>query len=251
MYKISALGLAILATACTPEIAQWTPAESPKENKVERAVFKHHVGYAAHAAELGKTEKQKLMQFLKEKATNPYSVTVTIEEHGGHSEARVKAIEKIILLHGVPYDLIQHEVYAEDHHHKKHHKHHKHHKGHGESGVTVVIERYVVIPPSCANFSEQIGNANQTHAGSNFGCSVIANNGMMIANPRDLIRGRTTDNYDGTVMAAGVNRYHNDKVKPLLDTSTTVPPGSQAATTQTPGTGGSSTGVAGATGAAY
>ncbi len=248
IYKISALGIGLLAAACTAEVAQWTPAESPKENKVERAVFKHHI----HGG-LGKAEKAKFVQFLKEKAMNPYSVTVTIEEYGHHSEERVKEIEKVILMHGVPYDLINHEVFIEEHH-GKHHKgqQSKCHKGkreHGPSGVTVVVERYLVIPPSCANFSEQIGNANQTHAGSNFGCATIANLGMVVANPRDLVRGRKTEKYDGTVMAAGVERYHKDKVKALIDTSTTVPPGSQAA--MTPNAGSSPTPMASGGGAAY
>jgi len=241
MYKMSALVLILLA-GCTPEVAQWTPAESPKENKVERAVFEHDVHYPAHGSGLGKLEKRKLTQFLKDKASNPYSVTVVIEEYGGHSEQRVKELEKVILMHGVPYDLIEVEVNAAESEfvcdvipdRNKHKKHHSH------SGVTITVERFLVIPPSCANFSEQIGDANQTHAGSNFGCSTEANFGMMVANPRDIIRGRTTGNYDGTVMAAGVERYHKDKLKPLIDTSTTVTPGAQAA--QPAGGSGTSTG---------
>jgi hypothetical protein len=113
IYKISALGLAIL-TGCTAEVAQWTPAESPKENKVERAVFKHNVHYPAHAGELSKGDRKKLVQFLKEKGSNPYSITVTIEEHGYHNEKRVKDLEKVILMHGVPYDLIIVEPHGGD-----------------------------------------------------------------------------------------------------------------------------------------
>jgi pilus assembly protein CpaD len=236
MYKMSAL-VALLVAGCTPEVAQWTPAESPKENKVERAVFKHHVHFPAHNSGLGKAERKKLSQFLKEKASNPFSVTVVIEEHGGHSEERIKEIEKVILLHGVPYDLIEHEMLPPEVEYTKDCKHLK--KG-SYSGVTVTVERYLVITPACANFSEQIGNANQTHAGSNFGCATEANFGMMVANPRDIIRGRTTSNYDGTVMAAGVQRYHEDKIKKLIDTSTTVAPGSLGSSTPAAGTGSTS-----------
>jgi hypothetical protein len=66
---------------------------------------------------------------------------------------------------------------------------------------------------------------------------------MMVANPRDILRGRKTGDYDGTVMAAGVKRYHDDKVKALIDTSTTVPPGSQAATTPVSSSGGAAGGT--------
>lgn len=232
----------LLVAGCTPEVAQWTPAESPKENKVERAVFRHNIHYPAHASGLSKEEKKKFIQFLKDKAANPFSVTVVIEEHGGHSEGRIKEIEKVILLHGVPYDLIEHEMLPPEHEISKDCKTHK--KG-SYSGVTVTVERYLVITPACANFIEQIGNANQTHAGSNFGCANEANFGMMVANPRDIIRGRTTGNYDGTVMAAGVQRYHEDRIKDLIDTSTTVAPGSLASTTPTAGGGTTSGGTSG------
>lgn len=242
IYKISALGLSLLAVGCTPEIAEWTPAESPKENKVERAVFKHSVHYPAHAGELSKAERKKLVQFLKEKGSNPFAITVTIEEHGASNEKRVKDLEKVILMHGVPYDLIQVESNAEDYACDPTQRHKKGHAG----GVTIIIERYLVIPPSCANFSEKIGDADQTNSGSNYGCSTVANLGMQVANPRDLLRGRTTGDYDGTVLAAGVKRYQTGKITPLIDTSTTVPPGSQAATTATPSSGTTATGGGGA-----
>jgi len=44
----------------------------------------------------------------------------------------------------------------------------------------------------------------------------------MVANPLDLLRGRDRDPYDGTVMAAGVNRYEHDKIKAIAEITTTT-----------------------------
>jgi len=233
--KLSLLLLGLLAGCSSPEITDWTPAESPHENKVDRAIFTHKIHYPAHASTWGAHEKKSFLHFLKHTAPRPFAVTVILEEYGGHSEERIKVIQRELLRHGVPSDVIM--VTHEDdspggHTHKRgHHQKqgtpeatgHKHH-GHAESGsgVEVIIERYVVITPSCANFLKSFGDADQAYDYANFGCADAVNLGMMVANPRDLIQGRPLGGAEGVMAAAAVNRYHSDKVKDLLQTSTNV-----------------------------
>lgn len=252
--RISMLGLGLgisLLSGCTPEVAKWSPAESPKENRVDRAVFTYTLQYPAHGKAMSALEKAKFLEFIKNTIPNPYAVEVTLEEYGGHSDKRLMDIERELLRYGVPSDLLHRnfdhveEQYAGDDHQYKHKPrkkgHHKgHHKTHAKGSVVViVVERFVVITPSCSNFSEQIGDANQAYNSSNFGCSTEANLGMMIADPRDLLRGRDRDPYDGKVLAAGVNRYENDKIKPIAQITTTLIQNA-----------GASTGAAAATGTA-
>lgn len=225
IYKLSALLFALLG-GCAPEVSDWTPAESPKENKVDRAVFTHKIHYPAHASSMDEREKKSLFQFLKKTVMSPLAVTVILEEYGGHSKKRIKDIQRELLKFGIPYELVT-EDYEQDDPHQKHHK-----KDSG-SGVEVIVERYVVIPPACADFSQSIGDAKQAQQQSNFGCADTTNFGMMVANPRDLIRGRPLGGSDGTVIAAGVERYRKDKVKQLMETSTTVAPGTTATNTPT------------------
>lgn len=221
IYKLSVLFLALLGGGCAPEVSDWTPSESPKENKVDRALFTHRIYYPAHASAMSEKEKKKLLQFLRKTVMSPLAVNVILEEYGGHSEKRIKAIQREFLRFGIPYELITvdyepevQQCYST-----------KYSKRESQSGVDVIIERYVVIPPACADFSQPIGDANQARTPSNFGCAEITNLGMMVANPRDLIKGRPLGDSDGTVIAAGVERYRKDKVKELLETSTTVAPG--------------------------
>jgi len=226
IYKLSVLFFALIGGGCTPEVSDWTPSESPKENKVDRALFMHKIHYPAHASSMSEKEKRKLLQFLRNTVMSPLAVNVILEEYGGHSEKRIKDIQREFLKFGIPYELITVDYENEDSYQKCSSK--NQHKKESRSGVEVMIERYVVIPPACADFSQPIGDANQARPPSNFGCAEITNFGMMVANPRDLVKGRLLGDSDGTVIAAGVERYHKDKVKDLLDTSTTVAPGTIA-----------------------
>jgi pilus biogenesis lipoprotein CpaD len=220
LFKISATLLVLLA-GCAPEVSDWTPAESPKVNKVDRAVFTHTINYPAHASGMNPKEKKCLFKFLKTTVLSPGAVTVILEEHGGHSEKRIKDIERELLKFGIPYELIT--VYDIEECQTKSKSRCFPEKG--GSYVELTLERYVIIPPACADFSEQAGNARQERTGSNFGCSVVTNLGMNVANPRDLVRGRPLGDSDGTVIAAGIMRYRTDQTKPLLDASTTSVPG--------------------------
>ncbi len=238
IYKLSVLLFALVA-GCTPEVAEWTPAQSPKKNKVDRAIFTYSINYPIHATTMDKREKCELLKFLKATVGSPLAVSVIIEECGGHSEKRIKDIERELLIFGIPFDLIT----VESTQCENSHKHHKHHRSDPGSYVVLTIERYVVIPPSCGDFSQPIGDAQQAYAHSNHGCAITANLGLNIANPRDLLVGRPSGDSDGTVIAAGVDRYRKDKTKALIDTSTNVSPGTTgSSSSQSTPTAGASTG---------
>ncbi len=231
-FKISAT-LLILMAGCTPEVSDWTPAESPKENKVERFAFTHTIHYPAHAPHMEAKEKKELFKFLKKTVLNPWAVNVILEEYGGHSEERIKVIERELLRFGIPYELITSD-YCEEERYGKRHRDHLGLRRRTGSYVELTIERYMVIPPACADFSQTMGNSRQENTHSNFGCAVMTNLGMMVANPRDLILGRPEGDSDGDVIAAGVLRYRTDQVKALMDTSTTVSPENATATPTSP-----------------
>lgn len=250
--KFSMLGIGLgisLLSGCTPEVAKWSPAESPKENMVDRAVFTYAFPYSAHKGEMCPLEKVKFLEFLKNTIPSPYAVKVTLEEYDGHSDKRLMDIERELLRFGVPMESIGRnydhvDVHYGKHHHHKHHKSAAHHKAHPTGSVVlVVVERFFVITPSCANNLEKIGDASQAYSYSNLGCATEVNLGLMIANPQDLLRGRNRDPYDGTVMAAGVRRYETDKIKPIAEITTTTM--QNQATSSGSSTGSGSTGSSG------
>lgn len=227
--KYNTLLFIILLSGCAPEIVDWTPAESPKENKIERTILYHKIHYSSKDDAFNERERNSLVRFLKANAVPPSSVSIVLEEYDGHSKKRIKDIQRELVKHGIAYDMITIEPAEKG----------LKNTSSSSSGVNLVLEKYLVIPPSCADFSQPIGEALQAQAPSNFGCATVANLGMMVANPRDLIKGRSLGASDGAVMAAGVERYRKDNVKALLDTSTNVSP-SEGASSSGAGTSSSS-----------
>lgn len=228
LYIHLCLSFLIVLVGCTPEAAQWTPAESPKKNKVERTVFVYSVNYPIHEDSLEEKEKNKFQRFLKDIIPNPSAVIVTLQEYGGNSEKRIWTLKREILKYGVPEDLIiiDGERLPEcdvDFERKS------------ISGVDIIVEKFLTIPPSCANFSQNIGNATQGVYSSNYGCAVEATLGMMVANPRDLVQGRARGLYDGVVLTAGVRRYREGAITPLIQSATTTQQ-QQQQSSQTPTT---------------
>jgi pilus assembly protein CpaD len=227
-----------LIGGCTPEVAEWTPAQSPKEITVDRAIFTYAIDYPVHASSLSEREKRNFLKFLRTTVGSPLAVSVILEEYGGHSEKRIKDIIRELIRFGIPYSLITEEYEQEEHSQKCHGRE-------SGSGVLITIERYVAIPPSCGDFSQPIGDAQQAYAHSNHGCADTANLALMLANPRDAIKGRTLGDSDGTVIAAGIDRYRKDKTKALIDTSTNVSPGTTSTSSATSSTTGGVGGVGG------
>jgi pilus biogenesis lipoprotein CpaD len=91
----------------------------------------------------------------------------------------------------------------------------------GEDGtpirVSVLVERYVVTPPNCPDWSKPVGQDSENTPLANFGCANTANLGMMVVNPRELIRGSTPGPADGEAVSAAIKRYRQGKTKELLE----------------------------------
>lgn len=86
--------------------------------------------------------------------------------------------------------------------------------------VTVVVERYVLRPLDCPNWTQPVGGNPQNSTHRNFGCADAYNLGQMVANKRDLVGGRTLGQPDGDLAARSVIQYRNDVQKPLEKVST-------------------------------
>ncbi len=78
--------------------------------------------------------------------------------------------------------------------------------------VSVQVERSVVTPPSCPNWSNFDGNEQRNTPGSNYGCAVDASLGYTIANPRDLIEGQAPGPALGKPVIDAQRRYQDRQV---------------------------------------
>jgi pilus assembly protein CpaD len=80
----------------------------------------------------------------------------------------------------------------------------------------VTLHRYVATPPECRNFSIDLNRSSQENPNLRGGCTNERNLTLMVEDPRDLVRGRSIGPADSDTVVDGVQRYRDDKVKPLL-----------------------------------
>ncbi len=83
--------------------------------------------------------------------------------------------------------------------------------------VEISIQIPVITLPGCPDWSAPDLRGAGNHAMSQLGCATALNLAATIADPADLITGRDLAPADGIEQAAGVRRYHEDRVKDLID----------------------------------
>jgi len=107
----------------------------------------------------------------------------------------------------------------------------------------VTVGRYTVTLPACPNWSESLAVEFTNAFSSYYGCANATNLGLMVANPADLVSGRTLAPADGQPAVAAVQRYMTDRVK-----QPPTPTASPFAATSGGGGGGGGGGEGGAAG---
>lgn len=190
MRILLTLVLAMTIGACS------TTADRPKtsyvkKNKVELVMLQHDVAFRNGARNPSKAESRKLDTFLQDIQAGPGDTLIL---DGGLAEQRIALGARLA------YRNLTVRQTGED----------------GSPGrVTVHVERYVVTPPDCPDWSKPMGNDSENTPQPGFGCANTANLGMMVVNPRDLIHGSTPGPSDGEAVAAAIKRYREGKVTPL------------------------------------
>jgi pilus assembly protein CpaD len=221
-----ALGLGLAACAPSEYVNAdpdrgWLPASSPKELEVERASYRHAVHFDTDSAVLTAGERGRLLAFLD-------SVTPTDRDSlhlEGHADERASELYNVELAMrrnesvatflaelGLVDVAVSTNAYGEAV------------PADGGSGpdawrrnrrVELVLERYLVTLPACPDWSRRSGLDFDNLPMSNLGCATTTNLGLMVAEPKDLVRGRPLDRADGIHQAEGIVRYRTGKVVEL------------------------------------
>jgi pilus assembly protein CpaD len=197
--SLLALFASACLAACSPTASYWSDIQSSKQNQVESVRLTHDLRVPA-SGNLSSTETRELDDFLARHEVN-FGDSVILLASAGRSAAPAA-------------DYLRKQGIA---------------AGQASAGaaeapagaVRVVVQRYVVVPPNCPDWSKPATNDYTNVTMSNFGCANTSNLGQMLANPHDLIQGRASGSADGTVSAAATQRYRAGKVMPLPKESTT------------------------------
>ena len=220
--SLLALGLG----ACTPSLGPqpnlgWIEASSPKRLEVDPADYRHSVYFATDSSALTANERNRLLTFLRTVQPSARD-SVRLE---GHADERATELYNLELASNRAEQVA---AFLDE-------------AGYGDLSVTttafgealpavpstgpaawqlnrrveVVLERYLVTLPGCPDWSRESGTDFDNLPFSNFGCATETNLGLMIAEPKDLVRGRPLGPADGTHQAEGIVRYRTGKVVEL------------------------------------
>lgn len=192
MRNIAIIGILIVLAGCNPT-AERSETEYAKTNKVDFLRFEHDVVYRGGALDPSSLEAVRLSIFLREIQVQPSD---TILVSGGTSGQRMALRRQFAYRRLVAHDTGV--IGAPDR-------------------VRVAVERYIVTPPTCPDWSKPVGEDPQNTPPPNFGCATTANLGMMVANPRDLIQGRSPGTSDGAAVSAAIKRYRDGKIRELFN----------------------------------
>ena len=200
---------ALLLVGCQSNPStDWTTSNNPKRNEVKRVASEHVVSFLGGGHMLTSGAKNELSKFMASFA--PYrSIRVTLESHSAHDEPFLGEVKRYLVRMGVTANHIDVDLASDTDRHT----------------VRVIVEKYIIIPPRCSDWSEEVGDAvKRAHvSSSNFGCALETNFGKMVADPRHIIQGENRGHFDGTDQANAVQRYREgqaDKPKTTSSTST-------------------------------
>lgn len=71
-----------------------------------------------------------------------------------------------------------------------------------EGTMTLYVERHIVVPPNCGVWRHETSSNQKNNASAHYGCATMANLGLMVANPRDLIAGQSGGNSTASAVGA-------------------------------------------------
>lgn len=177
-----------LAAGCVPKSAQFTGVAPQKRNEVQLVRLTHDVRFDASTGELLPGEAARMDSFLNSIRIG-YGDAVSLDLGDGPVGAnRWRAVNSHLNQRGIwledraPISGAAPRV---------------------GSGV-LVVDRHVVTAPDCMDWSQDLSTNWANGQSPTFGCSTTTMLGLMVANPRDLIRGRPASGPVGEAATAAI-----------------------------------------------
>lgn len=206
------LGLAVAAAAVVVLAACSAPPEAPPDNSLEvnrasvdRLLYDHSVAFRPGNAQPSSGEVEALLAFLGRVQARPEDDVFLVAEGGGRGELaqrRRAALANVLARRGFQPRRPPVGVRPDEG------------EGAGEEAgdeMLVQVVRYQVRLPDCPDWSRPTIGDFTNMPSSNFGCATATNFGLMVAEPRDLYRGRDPGYADGERAARSIERYRAGK----------------------------------------
>lgn len=206
--RLAVVAVALFTAACGADTTFWSPAAAPKVNKVALTHLTHDVMFPAAAVDADNGALGGLDAFISRHQVG-YGDRIYVIGAAANPDPvatrRAEGIAGQLARRGLDATVLASAEWAG--------------APASGNGVRVLVHRFVVVAPRCPDWRKPANADYGNTQASNFGCADAVNLGMMLADPRDLIEGRTMeDGASGDTAAAAVKRYRDGKVIPL-DTS--------------------------------
>lgn len=204
---LTTLAFTAILASCDWEPAQFIADAQLENNKfragnrVDLVQYNHTVKFSCPGARAPKRELTRLNAFFKGIQLK-YGDDITLR---GGTKARQRSLTAYIRRTGLPVSV---RVESGNPNEKK------------TNTIALLVERYVVTPPACPNWSNFHGTEQRNMPGSQYGCATDAALGYMIANPKDLATGQimTPGNSDAAIAAQRRYRTGGVKTPPVIST---------------------------------
>ena len=178
---------------------EWSPAEAPKQLRVDFQRLTHTAGFAPSSTQLAQSEQESLSAFLQAAQVttdDPIYLEAVAGDRLGTS--RISALARDLTRQGYSVATLPATPDSVP-----------------ANTLLVVVERYVVTPPDCPNWTKSSSDDHDNSQTSNFGCSTVTNLGLMVANPRDLVIARQLGPASAAHAGLAIQRYRSGQTAPL------------------------------------
>lgn len=203
------IALAAAMTACAGTEEDWPGYAEAPQPRVERVTLRHVVDFPVGSSRMSRAQWRELAAFLgradpKSAERVMLATGAATGGRGGYGLARQREQQVATAVRragAAPRAVSAGGTVA-------------------ANAVAVFVSRDLVVLPECPDWtaSPSLNYGNRTP--SNWGCATAVNLGIMIANPRDLIRGEDLAPADAERLSRAIERYRQDKTKPLIDSPT-------------------------------
>lgn len=221
-----ALALALGACATQPTPAEIPMSDTAKSLTVERVRVQLATAFAPGRSDLSVAEAERLETFIDQAGLRPDDKAyIAVATSDPLARSRVQHVSALLAQRGIGVVPVAPPA-----------------SGVGPNRVLLMADRYVVKAPSCPNWTDSSATPHTNTPDSDFGCATQSNLALMVANPRDLVVGRTLAPADADQATGAIERYRADKVKPLLGVGASQSGGQSAAASGSSTGGGSPSG---------
>ncbi|MDB5394236.1 MAG: hypothetical protein JWM91_1742 [Rhodospirillales bacterium] len=177
---------------------------APKRNMVALTNIDHDIHFVAGARLMTDAEAQSLAHFLTTSEVGGEGDAVTIGLSTGNS-AKLAAERQASVLALLKH----HHVVAVP----------AANPALGSNAIRLRVARYVASTPSCPDWSKPEADEPTNSPSSNFGCATEAAVALMVADPRDMLRGKPAGPADGEALGRGVALYRSGALSKSLGSS--------------------------------